>query len=70
MRHWPHNQQLRQLADLLIVEYAGAVDPDRIAAAVQGADLALDSQDEVSGATRLLVCESLVRRDLTDQLAS
>lgn len=70
MRHQPHSQQLRDLADRLVVEYAGAVTPGQIETAVRRADLGLDDPGYLSGADRALVCESLVRRELTDQLAS
>ena len=62
--------QLRELADRLILEYAGAVPPGQVLAAVFRANHALDGHVGPDGDTRVLLCEAFVRRQLTSHLAS
>jgi hypothetical protein len=61
-------REVRGLADRLVVEYAGAVAPGRVIAAVYRAYRLLIAGGTAPGA-RLDLCEAVVRRQLTDGLA-
>ena len=60
---------VRDLADRLALEYAGAVPPGQVLALVFGVDRSLGVRGGLPEATRLEVCEQVVRRLLTDKLA-
>ena len=60
---------VRDLADRLILEYAGAVPPGQVLALVFRAERSLGVRGCLPAATRLEVCEQVVRRLLTDRLA-
>lgn len=60
-----HRVLLRQLADRLIVEYAGILPPGQVLAAVFRANQSLARNGGVTGEPRLLLCESVVRQALT-----
>lgn len=62
-------EQCRTLADRLIVEYAGAVPPGQVLAAVLRVHHALDRHLELSTTARLALCESSVRRLLAEHSA-
>lgn len=62
--------QCRLLADHLIVEYAGALAPGQVLAAVFRAHHSLAGQAGLSGTARMDICESTARRVLTDQLSA
>ena len=61
---------VRDLADRLTLEYAGAVPPGQVLALVFRAERSLVAAGRMSPATRLEVCEQVVRRMLTDRLAA
>jgi hypothetical protein len=66
----PENRTaVRDLADRLIVEYAGAVPPGQILALVFRAAHRLAGVGALDEAVRLTVCEEAVRRSLTDRIA-
>ena len=61
---------VRDLADRLTLEYAGAIPPGQVLALVFRAERSLGSGGRLPSATRLEVCEQVVRRMLTDRLAA
>jgi hypothetical protein len=60
---------VRDLADRLTLEYAGAIPPGQVLALVFRAERSLVAGGRLPAATRLEVCEQVVRRMLTDRLA-
>ena len=60
---------VRDLADRLTLEYAGAVPPGQVLALVFRTERSLGARGRLPAATRLDVCEQAVRRLLTDRLA-
>jgi len=60
---------VRELAQHLAVEYAGAVPPGRVAAIVCRAHLVV-VRYHVAPEQRLETCESIARRQLTDMVAT
>ena len=60
---------VRDLADRLTLEYAGAVPPGQVLALVFRTERSLGARRRLPAATRLDVCEQAVRRLLTDRLA-
>ena len=60
----------RELADLLILEYAGALPPGQVLALVVRAERSLARLHELPADTRLLMCESLVRRLIADRVVA
>jgi len=60
---------VRDLADRLTLEYAGAVPPGQVLALVFRAERSLGVRSGLPAATRLEVCEQVVRRLLTERLA-
>ncbi len=63
-------EQCRVLADRLILEYAGAVAPGQVLAAVFRAHHSLAGQLGLSVAARMDICELSARRLLTDQVSA
>lgn len=61
---------VRELADLLIVEYAGALPPGQVLALVVRAERSLARLPELPAQTRLLMCEALVRRLIADRVVA
>ena len=61
---------VRDLADRLTLEYAGAVPPGQVLALVFRADRSLVAAGSLPAPTRLEVCEQVVGRMLTDRLAA
>jgi hypothetical protein len=61
---------VRDLAERLTLEYAGAVPPGQVLALVFRADRSLLAAGRLTAPTRLELCEQVVRRMLTDRLAS
>lgn len=61
-----HRGQLRVLAEQLMAEYRGALAPDRILGVVYRADRLVAA---VPASRRVMTCEAVVRRMLTDALA-
>ena len=68
--HRSHGQGLNDLADRLVLEYAGAVGAAEIRSTVLLADRSVPGDVSPSEAERMLLCESIARRVLTDRLAS
>lgn len=64
------HEQCRLLADRLILEYAGAVAPGQVLAAVFRAHHSLAGPLGLSMAAKMDICESFARRLLTDQVAA
>lgn len=64
------HEQCRLLADRLILEYAGAVAPGQVLAAVFRAHHSLAVPLGLSMAAKVDICESFARRLLTDQVAA
>lgn len=62
-------EQCRILADRLMVEYAGAVPPGQVLAAVFRAHHGLIHHADLTPAARIAICESSARRALTDSAA-
>jgi hypothetical protein len=63
-------ERCRVLADRLILEYADAVAPGQVLAAVFRAHHFLAGQLELSVAAKMDICESSARRLLTDQVSA
>ena len=63
-------EQCRLLADRLSLEYAGAVAPGQVLAAVFRAHHSLAGPLGLSMAAKMDICESLARRLLTDQVSA
>jgi len=63
------HDQCRILADRLIVEYAGAVPPGQVLAAVLRAHLGLTRHVDLSDSARMAMCELAARRALTERVA-
>jgi len=61
--------RLRELADRLVVEYAGALPAGQVIATVLQASRDLDRGGRLPPRTHLTTCESIVRRVLTERLA-
>jgi hypothetical protein len=61
--------RVRELADRLTLEYADAVPPGQVLALVFRAERSLGTRGRLPAATRLEVCEQVVRRLLTNRLA-
>ncbi|GAA1542408.1 hypothetical protein [Nocardioides humi] len=66
--HRPDREARQQLADRLMLEYAGSVAPGQVLAAVLRADLLL-APYHATPAARLTLCETLVRSRLTERVA-
>ena len=64
-----HGTDVRDLADRLQMEYGGAVPPHRVSGTVYRTYRAV-VQDRVAADLRLSTCELIVRRRLTDMVAS
>lgn len=62
-------EECRLLADRLIVEYAGAVAPGQVLAAVFRVHRSLAGTLGLSTAAEMHICESFARRVLTEQVA-
>jgi hypothetical protein len=62
--------RVRELADRLTLEYAGALPPAQVLALVFRAHASLVSLRGLPASTRLEICESVARRLLTDRVAS
>ena len=60
---------VRELADRLSLEYAGALPPGQVLALVFRANRSLGTLSGLPGDLRIEVCEQVVRRLLTDRLA-
>jgi hypothetical protein len=60
---------VRELADRLTLEYAGALPPGQVLALVFRADRSLASLGGLPATTRLEICEGVARRLLSDRLA-
>ncbi len=61
---------VRDLAERLTLEYAGALPPGQVLAMVFRAERSLGTRSRLPDAIRLEVCEQSVRRMLTDRLAA
>lgn len=61
--------RVRELAERLTIEYAGAVPPGQVLALVFRADRSLASLGHAADPERIEICENVVRRLLTDRLA-
>jgi hypothetical protein len=61
---------VRDLADILVVEYAGAVPPGQVVAMVYRVAVRLAAVPELTPAARLETCEIAVRRALADRIAA
>jgi len=61
---------VRDLADRLTLEYAGAIPPGQVLALVFRTERSLGAGGRLPSANRLEVCEQMVRRMLTDRLAA
>jgi hypothetical protein len=61
---------VRELADRLTLEYAGALPPGQVLALVFRTERSLVVASRIPPAVRLAVCEQAVRRMLTDRLAA
>lgn len=59
----------QELTDLLMAEYAGALPPGKVVAAVTRAALVLRSAGLDDLSTWVWMCESLARRSLTEGIA-
>lgn len=70
MTHQPDvRHQLHDLAESLVAEYAGAVPPGQVFAAVFRSYHALGPNLELTTSQRLTSCEEIARRALTERLA-
>lgn len=63
-------ERCRLLADQLIVEYAGAVAPGQVLAAVFRAHRSLTGPLGLTLEAEMNICESFARRLLTDQVSA
>ncbi len=61
---------VRDLAERLTLEYAGALPPGQVLAMVFRADRSLVAAGSLPAPPRLEGCEQMVRRMLTDRLAA
>lgn len=61
---------VRELAERLALEYAGAFPPGQVLALVFRAERSLGAGGRLSRPARLDLCEQVVRRMLTDRLAA
>lgn len=65
---WNRRTERRDLADRLMVEYAGAVPPGQILAAVTRAHRIVTSTGQGRSTSEMDMCEALARRTLADRI--
>lgn len=66
---WSGRRERRELADRLAVEYAGAVTPGQVEAAVTASDTFLESIAPGEPTERMAMCESMARHRLVERIA-
>lgn len=67
---WNRRTERRDLADRLMVEYAGAVPPGQILAAVTRAHRLVASTRLGRSTGEMALCEAVARRSITDRIIS
>ena len=65
-----HREAVRELADRLVTEYAGAMPPGQVLALVYRTAGRLAGLTDLAPEARLVLCEDVARRALVDRIAT